>query len=269
MNNKIGIIGCGWLGLPLAKTCIEAGFLINGTTTNDEKMGLLKKEGIEAFKICLTKDVILGDISLFLQDVKTIIINVPPKLRGTNKENFVAKMQLLHKEIKKSAIKNVIFVSSTAVYGDIDGNVTEQTIPNPSTESGKQLVESENIFKKDSTLITTIIRFGGLISEDRHPVTMLSKREGLENGNMPVNLIHRNDCIRIIIAVIKNEWWGQVINGVYPNHPSKSNYYSAEANKRCIKAPDYKPDTSNKGKIICSDYLLNVKKFQFLTSIKN
>ena len=176
-------------------------------------------------------------------------------------------MHHLHHAITSSKIKHIVFISSTAVYGDSEGVVNENTTPAPSSASGKQLLESESIFLNDINLKTTIIRFGGLISSDRHPVTMLSKRESLENGQMPVNLIHRNDCIRIIKAVFKNNWWGQIINGVYPDHPSKKEYYTSEARKRSIKSPDYKADTYKKGKIINSNYLINVKKFEFLTSI--
>tara|TARA_R110000868_G_scaffold28633_2_gene107160 strand:+ start:9920 stop:10729 length:810 start_codon:yes stop_codon:yes gene_type:complete len=269
LSNTIGIIGCGWLGFPLAQAFLVEKYNVKGTTTSDEKLNLLEKEGIKSYLISLSEHEIDGAIHDFLKDVKTLIINVPPKLRGTNKENYVAKMRLLYSAIKVSTIENIVFVSSTSVYGDFDGAVTEKTKPEPTTESGKQLLKSEAIFQNDADLKTTIIRFGGLISQDRHPVTMLAKRQGLENGNMPVNLIHRVDCIRIITAVVKNNWWQQIINGVYPDHPTKKEYYTQEAKRRGIQLPDYKAETTKKGKIISSDYLLNVKKFHFLTSIKN
>ena len=269
MNKKIGIIGCGWLGLPLAIEFIKDGYQVNGTTTSKEKLELLKKEKISPYLVSISEDLITSSITDFLSDVETLVINVPPKLRGEHKENYVQKMNLLHKAITISPTKHIIFVSSTAVYGDSDEEVTEMTTPVPTSISGKQLLESESIFINDTNLQTTIIRFGGLISSDRHPVTMLSKKESVENGQMPINLIHRNDCIRIIIAVLKNKWWGQIINGVYPDHPSKKEYYTSEAKKRDIKIPDYKVNTLKKGKVINSDYLINVKRFKFLTPIMN
>lgn len=268
MSNTIAIIGCGWLGLPLAKELIKEQYTIKGSTTSVEKISLLDKEGIEPYFIKLNENGIEGAIHNFLKDTDTLIINVPPRLRGAYKENYIVKMHLLYAEIKKTSIKNIVFISSTSVYGDIDGEVTEQTTPEPTTESGKQLLISEAIFE-DSDLNVSIIRFGGLISEDRHPVTMLSKKDNLSNGNMPINLIHRNDCIRIIKSTIKNNWWDLIINGVYPYHPKKQEYYKIEALNRGLKVPDYKPNSPEKGKIIISDFLLNNKKFIFLTSIKN
>ena len=267
MNKVIGIIGCGWLGLPLAISFVEDGYAVHGSTTSKEKVAHLTKKGISPFMISLSEDGIKGDISGFLSHVDVLIINVPPKLRGKGtKENYVKKMLLLHQEINKATIDNVIFISSTSVYGDIEGEVTEETTPQPSTESGKQLVASEDIFKNDPTLKCTIIRFGGLIGPKRHPVTMLSGRQGLSNGNAPINLIHLNECINIIQTTIYNSWWNEIFNGVYPYHPSKEKYYTQKAFEFGIQVPDYKID-SKIGKIVRSQALLNVKKYHFTTKV--
>lgn len=99
-----------------------------------------------------------------------LIINIPPKLRGNSTENFVEKIKNLIPFIEKSGIKKVLFVSSTSVYSDEDKVVTEETIPNPDTESGKQLFKCEKLLQENSHFETTILRFGGLIGEDRHPI---------------------------------------------------------------------------------------------------
>ena len=38
MNNKIALIGCGWLGLPLAKSLLKKGYQVAGSTTSVEKL---------------------------------------------------------------------------------------------------------------------------------------------------------------------------------------------------------------------------------------
>ncbi len=260
-------MGCGWLGLPLAKSLILDGFKVHGSTTSEEKLKVLKKEGIVPFLISFSEDTIKGDISDFLKDVELLIINIPPKLRGANKQSYVKKIELLYGQLKKSTINKIIFISSTSVYGDIVGRVTEETIPKPVTESGKQLLAAEQLFSQDNDLKTTIIRFGGLIGPNRHPITMLSGRKKLSNGNAVVNLIHLDDCIRIIHAVFKNSWWNELINGVHPNHPTKRKYYTAEATKRNLQAPDYKEDTPIKAKIIVPKVLQIVKMYEFTTTL--
>lgn len=269
MNKQIAVLGCGWLGLPLAISLVEKGYLVKGSTTSDSKLTQLKSKGIRPYLISLSEHGISGNIEDFLTDVQLLIINIPPKLRGAQSENYVKKMYLLHEEIKRSQIKQVIFVSSTSVYGNIIGDVTEATVPEPATESGKQLLEAETIFSTSKSLQTTIIRFGGLIGEDRHPIKTLSGRKSLPNGNYCVNLIHRFDCIRIIEYVFQAKLWHTIVNGVYPYHPTKQNYYAAEAQKLRLQTPEYEVNNIGLGKKVVPQTLLNVKKFSFNTSISS
>ncbi len=267
MSNTIGIIGCGWLGLPLATSFVKTGYEVHGSTTSKEKVSELKGLGIKPFLIRLYEDRIEGDIRLFLSGVSVLMINVPPKLRGNNKENYERKMQLLHQFVKLSSVQKIIFVSSTSVYGDIDGVVTEASPTQPNTESGKQLVASEHLFQNDTDLETTIVRFGGLIGVDRHPVNHLAGRKELANGNEFINLIHLNDCIRILKLIVEEGYWNSVFNAVYPDHPIKASYYTKEAQKRGLKAPEYVRSDTPKGKKVDSYQLIRVKKFDFHTDI--
>ncbi len=263
----IAIMGCGWLGLPLAKSLLKDGYRIHGSTTSVEKIEKLKDGGIHPFLISLSEDGIKGDIKGFFSNVDALVINVPPKLRGGNAENYVKKMGLLHDAIKSSPINKIIFVSSTSVYGNSDAEVTEKTAPEPTTESGRQLLASEDIFRNDPDLQATIIRFGGLIGPNRHPVTMLSGRKNLPNGNAPINLIHLNDCIRIIVGILKRNWWYETFNGVYPYHPKKQEYYTSKAREIGLQVPDYDTDSPSKGKIVSSYNLTEIKNFEFTTTL--
>jgi len=152
LNKSIGILGCGWLGFPLAKKLIEDGHTVSGTTTSSDKLEVLENEGITAFQVNLSEKGIQGNIEGFLSHIDTLIIDVPPKLRGKHTESFVEKMKFLIAEIKKSHVSNVIFVSSTAVYGNAEGEVSEESLTRPTTESGKQLVECEAMFQNDFQL---------------------------------------------------------------------------------------------------------------------
>ena len=95
----------------------------------------------------------------FCRKADTLIIDIPPKLRGTNKENFVEKIKVLIPFIEKSSVKNVLFVSSTSVYGEENDIVTEESPLNPDTESGKQLVEAEQLLQNNTNFKTTVSAF--------------------------------------------------------------------------------------------------------------
>jgi len=248
---QISILGCGWLGLPLAKSLLEKGFSVNGSTTSLEKISILEKDGITPFQISLCEDNIEGNIDLFLSNSDVLIIDVPPKLRGNSSENFVSKIQNIIPFMEKSSVEKVIFVSSTSVYADINSIITENTKPNPETESGKQLLETEQLLQSNKNFQTTIIRFAGLIGEDRHPIKFLAGRKNIENPEAPINLIHQVDCIGIIEEILKkvqNDKWNEVFNAVAPFHPTRKDYYTQKAIELKLPLPEFdysKPSIGN------------------------
>lgn len=261
----ISILGCGWLGFPLAKSLLKKGFLVKGSTTTLEKMSVLENAGINAFQIALSEEEIIGEIDAFLSNSEILIIDIPPKLRGNSNENFVVKIQNLIPFIEKSSVEKVIFVSSTSVYSDaisID-LITEKTSPNPDTESGKQLLEAEKILQNNSNFRTTVIRFGGLIGEDRHPIKFLAGKENLENPEAPINLIHQLDCIGIITEILEKNCFGKTFNAVSPFHPTRKVYYSKKALELNLPLPKFDESKPSVGKIISSEKIETVLKYTF------
>lgn len=257
---QISILGCGWLGLPLGEHLAAGGFAVNGSITGPAKFRQLMAAGINPYVVKLPDDVYY--LPRFLEGSDVLIIDIPPKLRGANSENFIDKIQQLIPFIEESGIQKVIFVSSTSVYTDDNSTVTEETIPRPQTESGRQLLESEKLLQQNPNFKTTVIRFGGLIGEDRHPVYSLSGKTGLENPEAPVNLIHQQDCIGIISTVINKDIWGKTFNAVTPYHPSRQEYYSNKARQLDLILPQFNTYAST-GKVISSDKLMEILEYTF------
>lgn len=270
---QISILGCGWLGFPLAEKLIEKGFTVNGSTTSESKLSILKNGGINPFIFILSEveedlknESVSKNITDFLAQSEILIIDIPPKLRAeTNPEKkvFVEKIKNLIPFIEKSTIKKVLFVSSTSVYGDENGLVSEESIPNPETESGKQLLLTEILLLENQNFETTILRFGGLIGENRHPVKFLAGKENLENPDAPINLIHQKDCITIIEEIISQSKWNEVFNAVAPFHPTREEYYTQKAKEQNLDVPKFKIEKSNLKKIISSEKIETVLKYQF------
>ena len=260
---QISILGCGWLGLPLAQSLIANGFEVKGSTTSEDKLSVLKTAGMEPFKIALSEDKIGGDLEEFLNTSEILIIDIPPKLRKADSESFVEKIKNLIPFIEKSSIKNVVFISSTSVYGEENDLVTEETLTNPDTESGKQLVETEKLLQSNKNFKTTVIRFGGLIGEDRNPVHSLAGKTNLENSNKPINFIDQKDCIGIILKIIETSSWNETFNAVAPFHPTRRNYYTQKAKELNLVPPAFLEDKTTIGKTISSDKVLNVLGYNF------
>lgn len=261
---QISILGCGWLGLPLAKALLKNEFSVKGSTTSVEKLSILEKSGILPYLIALSENETTGNLIDFLENSKILIIDVPPKLRGSATENFVSKIKNVIPFIEKSAVENVLFISSTSVYGEDNLVVTEETELNPDTESGRQLLETEQFLQSNSNFKTTILRFGGLIGEDRHPIKFLSGRKNIENPNAPINLIHQDDCIGIIMEILKSNSWNETFNAVTPFHPSRKEYYTQKAIDLNLALPEFNAENSNLGKTISSTKIENVLEYQFI-----
>lgn len=263
MKQQISILGCGWLGLPLAKHLIQEGHLIKGSTTSFEKFPILENHHIQPFQIELKEESTIGSFDEFLNESKILIIDIPPKLRGTVKENFVQKIKNSIPFIEQSTVEKVIFVSSTSVYADTEEipNITEDTIPNPDSESGKQLFEVEQLLINNTNFKTTILRFGGLIGENRNPIFMLTGRINVGNPKAPINFIHQKDCIGIISAIIKQDCWNEIFNGVGLNHIAKETYYNKKANELNLTPPLFDYETPSVGKIVMNDKIQNILNY--------
>lgn len=263
---QISILGCGWLGLPLAKSLLKKGFSIKGSTTSQEKISVLQDAEIQAFQIALSEEAILGDMDSFMNDSEILIIDIPPKLRGVTKENFVQKIQNLIPFIEASSVQKVIFISSTSVYADDNTVVSESTKPQPDSESGRQLLETEYLLQKQSHFKTTVVRFGGLIGENRHPIHFLAGRASIENPEAPINLIHLSDCICIIEKIIDTNCFGETFHGVAPFHPTRKAYYTQKAVELKLALPQFTEEKPSVGKTILSDKVQTVLKYTFLNT---
>ncbi|MCA1965500.1 MAG: SDR family oxidoreductase [Flavobacterium sp.] len=277
-RKKIAILGCGWLGLPLAKSLLVKGYEIKGSTTSESKLEVFKNAGISPFQIQLEEHQIIGNMEDFLKETDVLVIDIPPGLRRetstSNEMTFVNKVKTLIPFIEKSGAQKVIFVSSTSVYGDSFPivKITEETQPNPDTESGKQLVIAETLLQSNPHFKTTVIRFGGLLGEDRHPVKFLAGRANVENPDAPVNMIQREDCIGVIEKALDfardDSWeWNQTFNAVAPQHPTRKAYYHKKAENLNLPLPTFAENSESKGKMISSKKIETILGYSFQKEI--
>jgi len=245
MSKSIAIAGMGWLGLPFSQHLMTLGYLVKGSVTTPEKAQKLQKNGFNVYPVEISEAGITGEIEPLLDKVEYLVIMIPPGLRRNTGANFVLKMTRLLNEVEKYSVQKVILISSTSVYADDQGNVTERDLPKPETNSGKQLFEVEQLFFNAPFIKTTIVRFGGLFGGSRQPARYLAGRENLLDGNAPVNLIHREDCIAILSEIIKKDRFGYIFNAVLPQHPTKAEYYTKKAKHLNLIPPTFSKTEKN------------------------
>lgn len=255
---RVAILGCGWLGLPLAKKILQDGYHVNGSTTSLEKVSLLNNLGVNAFHIDLEHP--SDNLSSFF-DADELIITIPPKAK-----NYAQLIEHLIPEIEKSTIKRVTYTSSISVYGNAIGVITENTKTQPIRTSVEQIVEVEQLLLNNNTFNTNIIRLGGLIGSDRHPAYHVSGKQ-LKAPYDLINLIHLDDCIAVIHLLLKTNITNNIFNLVNPYHPTKKNYYTECCKHLNLALPVIKDNSKITPKEISSEKISNVLNYEFKNNL--
>jgi len=255
MKERIGVLGCGWLGLGLAKSYVADNFVVYGSRQSKKGADSLQEYGIHGFVVQISENHVSGNLSEFLHGVNRLFLTIPPGIRKNPKRNFVAVIQQLLPHIHKSKVKEIVFTSSTGVYGPQQGLVTPNTVPQPQTESGRQLLEVESVLRSQDGFSTQIVRLGGLLGGDRHPVKQLAKLSVVDNPQAPVNFIHKSDAIGLVRFLADQAPWQNIYNGVAPWHPTKQEFYSQAAKEMQLPLPKFAEETGNTNKIVIDPQL--------------
>jgi len=244
---EVSILGCGWLGKPLATSLLEDGFSVKGSTTRKEKLAILESLGIESYLIDISD---FDEFDGFLNtDILIIVI--------TSKD--IDAFENLIQQIETSTIQKVIFISSTSVYPRTNLVVSEEneTLNTP-------LSAIENLFRNNSFFETMVLRFAGLFGPDRHPGNWFKNGRTIPQPNGFVNMIHQEDCIEIIHKIIDQNCWNTTLNACSNHHPTRKEFYINARKSLGLDAPIFEEGVELKYKMISSKKLQEVLEYQFI-----
>jgi nucleoside-diphosphate-sugar epimerase len=143
--------------------------------------------------------------------------------------------------------KQFIYISSSSVYGQTDGDwIDETAATEPSEPSGQVVLAAENVLRA-KVPDAVILRFAGIYGPGR-----LLRRQTIEKGEPIVgdadkwlNLIHVDDGARIVLAAEQHAEPGRVYN-VCDNHPvRRRDFYAALARLLGAPEPRFAPPPSD------------------------
>ena len=120
--------------------------------------------------------------------------------------------------------------------------ITEENNLFSENENALELIAAENLFKQLKNCKVVILRLVGLVGEDRQPVRYLVKKEDIPNPDHTVNLIHLDDCIKLIIKIIKNFDNipnHQILIGVNQQNFNRQKYYNNRAIQLGLTLPKF------------------------------
>lgn len=227
----VSILGCGWLGLPLGTRLVQQGYQVKGSTTTAEKLPRLAEAGIAPYRLAFDPWLQGERVSDFFQ-ADVLFFNIPPGRRRPDVEDFFSTVigDLLA-ELRYGSVKLVIFASSTSVYAPMNGPVIEIDAgrPRPWSRSGRALLDAEARLMADAHFDTTVLRFAGLYGYDRQPGRFLADKQEVENGTVPVNLVHQDDAVAVVETLIEQDVRSDIFNVCADAHPTREAFYTRAA----------------------------------------
>jgi len=235
----ISILGCGWLGFPLGIHLVNNGYAVKGSTRSPQKLAAFHEHKIRPFIIEVNKFIKGANINLFFQS-DILIISIPPgRKRRDVARSHPRQIKAISEIASLQGIRKIIYISSTSVYGNPNRLVTEADEPNPVTASAEALVTAEQMLLQHAAFKTTVLRLGGLVGLERPAGRFLAGKKDVANGSAPVNMLHQEDAIPIIRAIVEQKKWGEIYNVCSDEHPTRKEFYTQQSKKQGFEVPTF------------------------------
>jgi nucleoside-diphosphate-sugar epimerase len=264
------ILGCGWLGLPVAEKLIGAGRDVIGSTTRAARLATFKSLGIEGLLLRIDpgeeSDWTPTPMTKRFFEAPTMLVTLPPEA-ALGDEHFPSQIETVLS--RRKAGTHLVFVSSTSVYGAKQGRVDETSPLEPESDSGRILAKVEARLSeaaREKNFGLTIVRPGGLVGPGRHPGLFLAGRKNLKDPESPVNLVHQQDCADAIATLVMNEppapGETRIYNLVSNRHPTREDFYTRAALAIGVEAPTFASATSESAtKLVIADRIREISTF--------
>ncbi len=250
----ISILGCGWIGFPLASALVQRGWEVKGSTTSDHKKTEIQQAGIVHHILSLDQPISAEKNQAFF-DSAILFVNVPPKIRAGSGDFHLEQIQHLISYLPDTPVREIIYVSATSVYPDLNRVVTEED-----TDENHLLARAETLLKSFCTQTDrrfTVMRYGGLLGYDRIPCKYLSGRKDQTRGDVPVNFIHKEDAVASALHILKKSLFGEVFNLVAPLHPTREEVMSTCSKQTLYEAPEFVvPEVPSPFRIVSAEKIL-------------
>lgn len=257
------VVGLGWLGGAVARTCRAKGMTVTGTIRDEQRRDREGLDGITAYPYTLGQT--LPETLFAGASPRAALIAIPPSTSGLGPEAFEDAQGRLAGELAEGGASPLVFASATSVYAGAGPNPSESdAVDRPSKRSGISLLRVERAVSAGAgeTPVVTI-RFGGLFGPGREPGRFFQKRV-LRFPNDPVNVIHLDDCVRIV-SLAMGLHHTTAVNAVAPVHPTKREFYEAAARALSLPMPKVAgPDRSDHPKRVRVDRLVDELGYRFV-----
>ncbi len=252
------------MGLPVARRLACSGYRVKGSTTDPAKLPALKDSGIEGYVVECRPAVTGEDLPAFFQS-EILFLTIPFKRDWPDPEDYRRQVASVVDHARNGAVRWIIFTSSTSVYTASGGEVREEDVIVPQGERQRVLWNTEQDLLGAEGMSVTVLRFGGLYGGSRELGRILGRsRAAQRSGDSRVNLIHLDDCVAIVNAVIAAGLTNEILNAVSDGHPTRRELYTRKAQEAGAPMPEFTAGTEGPDKIVSNRKLKTLLSYTFI-----
>jgi nucleoside-diphosphate-sugar epimerase len=206
MPRSILIAGCGFIGLPLARSFASSGWQTYAITASASTASNLRHEPFHVAALNITDRASFQRLASVRFD---IVVHCASSRRGD--ASAYEAVYLLGTQNLLDHFRPTLFIlaSSTSVYAQTDGSrVDEESAAEPSRETAKILRKTEDLVLGSGGSVT---RLAGLYGPGRCvPLQKLLAGEAVieGEGERVMNMVHQTDTVLALQFLAENRWPG-------------------------------------------------------------
>ena len=210
---KAAIIGCGYVGMAIARRWQSQGITVTATTTTPERLSDLQTVATHSV-------VLRGDDATTLQqtlaDQQTVLVCVGGGRSRSYTDTYLKTAETLAAVLPQTTVDQLIYTSTYSVYGDHGGAWVNETMPvKPATPNHEVIAATEQTLLglANPQRRVCLFRLGGIYGPGRELERIYRRAAGTTrpgSGHEGSNWIHLDDIVGAIAFA-----QGHRLSGIY------------------------------------------------------
>lgn len=243
------IVGCGYVGLPLAAELLRQGHEVVGVRRTEAGAAELRAAGITPVVADIAEPGFARPEGRFDW---VVFAAAAGRAAGTEayRAVYVEGLARVAGQFATEPPKKFVYTGSTSVYGQTDGSVVKETaVTAPAAAEGRLLVEAEQrlLAAARGGLPAVVLRLAGIYGPDRLGIMDRLVRNEVRiagQGQRYLNMIHRDDVVGAVLAALRSGRPGEIYNVVDEEPVAEVTFYTWLAETLGKWTPPFGPDDS-------------------------